>query len=456
VSFAALDSALLGPLFATEAMRAVFDDAARLNAMLQAEAALAEALATAGLAPAGLAAAIAALDATKLDVPALGEATAQAGVPVIPFVAAVRKRLPADLEPAFHFGATTQDIGDTALVLQMRAAMRLVLADSLAVLDGLAALAQRHRQTLCVARSYGQHAAPITFGHRVAVWGLGLADVLDGWPALCPRVLVASLGGPVGTLAAYGDKGPTVLEDYARGLDLSSSPLAWHVRRGGMVGMASWLGALLAALGKMAGDIVYLGSTDVGEVAEPHQPGRGGSSAMPHKRNPVGATVIAAATLAAPGLVATMLHAAGQAEGERPAGAWHAEWHALPMLFGLASGALREAKAIAAGLTMDEARMMENLGRTRGLVFADAAAARLAAGMGAAAAHALIERAADTVRRTGKSLQDVLATEPGVDAAALKAAFDLTPARDAAALSADRGVVSIRAVRDRLATMKEI
>lgn len=455
MTFSALDSALLGPLFTTAEMRAVFDDRARLRAMLRAEVALARALTAAGLAPPALAGALEAVDAAKLDLAALGAATAQAGVPVIPFVAAVRQLLPRDVEPFFHLGATTQDIADTALVLQMRDATDLIVADGVAVLDGLAALATRHRQTLCVARTYGQHAAPTTFGHRVAGWAAGVADVLDTWPALRPRVLRAALGGPVGTLAAYGDKGPAVLDAYAKVLNLASTPLAWHVRRAGLAEMASWIGALMAALAKMAGDVVFLGSTEVAEVAEPHLPGRGGSSAMPHKRNPVGATVIVAAAMAANGHVSTLLQAAAQAEGERPAGAWHAEWHALPMLFGLVSGALREAKALATSLIVNEAHMASNLGLTRGLIFADTVAAKLAPGMGRAAANALTERAADTVRRSGGTLQEVLAADPAADAATLQDAFDPAPARDAAALWADRGIAAVRATRDRLAAMKE-
>jgi len=403
MTFSPLDSALLGPLFTTPEMAACFSDTARLAAMIQAEAALARAQAGLGLVPDGLAAAIASVDAGSLDLPALGAQTAVAGVPTIPFIAAIQARLPPDLAPAFHKGATTQDILDTALVLQLRPALALLAAELDAVLPGLAAMADAHRATPCVGRTYGQHAAPITFGYKAAVWLTGVADVAAALPALRRRVLVASLGGPVGTLASLGAHGPAVLDTFARELNLGVTPLAWHALRGRMADAGAWLLHLLGALAKLATDVASLASTEVGEVAEPYVPGRGGSSAMPHKRNPVSSTVILAAHAAAQGHALVLFNAMAAAH-ERPAGAWHAEWHALPPLFGLAAGALREARVLAEGLQVDAARMAANIGLTRGLLFADAAAARLSPRLGRAAAHDLVEHAADEVRRTGATL----------------------------------------------------
>src|SRR5215212_4973664 len=201
MSFSALDSALTGPLFATAEMRAVFSDGARIGAMLRVEAALARAEARFDLAPEGLAAAIEASVPGSLDPEKLGAETAVAGVQVIPFVKAVQARLPKDLEPAFHKGATTQDVIDTALVLQMRDAFALIARDLDAILTGLARLAAEHRTTPCVGRTYGQHAAPVTFGYKVAVWAMGIGDVAGQLPWLRERALVVSLGGPVGALA---------------------------------------------------------------------------------------------------------------------------------------------------------------------------------------------------------------------------------------------------------------
>src|SRR3954449_9045092 len=243
MSFSALDSELVGPLFATDAMRAVFSDRARLAAMLRTEAALARAEARCGLAPEALAAAIEAIPAEDLDIAALGQGTALAGVPTIPFVKAVQARLPKELERSFHKGATTQDIVDTALVLQMREGFSVMAADLFAIITALAALARQHRTTPCVGRTYGQHAAPITFGYKAAVWCMGVAEVADLLPALRSRVLVASLAGPVGTLAGLGDKGPAAAEAFAEDLGLAAAPIAWHTRRARLAGAGAWVGA---------------------------------------------------------------------------------------------------------------------------------------------------------------------------------------------------------------------
>ena len=451
MTFSALDSEMLGPLFATDAMRACFSDQAWLGSMLAAEAALARAEAGLGLAPDGLASAIEAIAPADLDATALGRQTAVAGVPTIPFVKAIQELLPPDFERAFHRGTTTQDILDTALVLRLRDALALIATDLDAMLDGLATLAQTHRATPCVGRTYGQHAAPISFGFAVSVWLAGIAEAASRLPALRDRVLVASLGGPVGTLAGLGERGPAVLDAFAGALGLGTTPLAWHARRGRIAEAGAWLAELIGALAKMATDVVHLASTEVGEVSEPYVPGRGGSSAMPHKRNPVSSTVIIAAFTAAKGLALTLLDAM-PALHERPPGLWHAEWHALPSLFGLASGTLREARALAEGLVVHPDRMRENLGMTQGLLFADAATSRLGATLGREKAHALVERAAADVRDTGDSLQAVLERDPQVREASvgLAAAFNLAPAVAAAGVWVDRAVADTAHVRARL------
>ena len=449
MTFSALDSALVGPLFATKRMRAIFSDEARLAAMLKAEAALARAEARHGLAPDGLAAAIEAIDPVSLDIAALGRDTALAGVPVIPFVKAIQKRLPKDLESAFHKGSTTQDIADTTLVLQMREGFEALRQDLAPTLEALAELAGRHRDTLCVGRTYGQHAAPLSFGFKAAVWMAGIADVAQRLPEVRARSLLASLGGPVGTLAGLREHGPAVQDAFAAELGLGAPPLSWHTRRASVAEAGCWLATLIGALGKMAADVAHLASTEVGEVSEPYTPGRGGSSAMPHKRNPVSATVILAAAEAAPGLASTLL-ASMTAAHERPAGAWHAEWHALPQLFGLASGALAEARRLAEGLEVDPGRMRANLEITRGLLYADAVASALAPALGRAEAHHFVEDAATQVRQSGQSLREVVEAHPGLpagfDPARLPAAFDPGPAVAAASRYVDRAVAAVRPV----------
>jgi 3-carboxy-cis,cis-muconate cycloisomerase len=422
----------------------VFSDSARLYAMLRMEAALARAEAAHGLVPEELAPAIEALPLDGFDLVALGRATAIAGVPVIPFLKAVRARLPKDLEGALHEGSTTQDVLDTALVLQMRDAFELLEVDLNALVDALSRLAADNRAVPCVGRTYGQHAAPLTFGFKVAVWLAGIAEVGADLPRLRDRVLVASLGGPVGTLAGLGEKGPPVAEAFARELGLQAPPIAWHTRRARIVEAGTWLALLVGALAKMATDVAALASTEVSEIAEPYVPGRGGSSAMPHKRNPVSSTVILAAHAAAKGHVVVLIDAMAAAH-ERPAGLWHGEWHALPQLFGLASGALHEARILAEGLTVNPQRMRANLDATQGLLFADSAAARLAPRLGREAAHDLVEKAAQEVRETGVDLQTALSRLTDVD---LEGAFALAPAVDAATVWVDRAVAAARPLRD--------
>ena len=455
MTFSALDSGLTGPLLASDAMRAVFSDRAKLAAMLRAEAALARAGARFGLVPPDLADAIAGVAADDLDLDELGAGTALAGVPAIPFVKAVQARLPKALEPGFHKGSTTQDIVDTALVLQMRDGFDLIAAELDAILAALAGLAETHRETPCVGRSYGQQAQPLSFGFKVAVWAAGIAEVAGSLPDLRARGLRASLGGPAGTLSGLGEHGPEVADAFADELGLARSPVAWHTRRAGIAETGFWLASLIGALAKMATDVAHLASTEVGEVAEPHVPGRGGSSAMPHKRNPVSCTVILAAAAAAPGHVTTLL-VAMPAQHERPAGLWHAEWHALPCLFGLASGALAEARRLAEGLVVDPARMLVNLDATRGLLFADAVASRLAATVGRGAAHAAMERAADRVREVARPLRDVVREDGEVVHAIspeeLDLAFDIRPAAAAAGRWVTRVAGEIDRVRTALRT----
>ncbi|MFO1146902.1 MAG: lyase family protein [Alsobacter sp.] len=459
MSFSPLDSLILGPLFRTEAMAEVFSDAALVRTMLRVETALARAQAGQGLAPAALAGALERLAPDAFDLAALGRATAVSGVPAIPFVKAVQRLLPPELEPFFHQGATTQDIVDGALVLQMREAFALLRVDLVGILRGLGTLAARTRDVACAGRTYGQHAAPVTFGYKVAVWLAGIAEEAARLPQVRDAALVASLGGPVGTLASLGEAGPAVLDAFASDLGLRAPSIAWHTRRSAVAGTGLWLASLLAALGKMATDIAHLASTEVGEVAEPHMAGRGGSSAMPHKRNPVGATLILAAGEAATGPAVTLLSSMQGAAHERPAGAWHAEWQALPLLFGLASGALAEARRLAEGLEANETRMRANLDLTRGLLFADAAAGALAGTLGRAGAHALVEKAAGAVRDGAADLLAALLQQPdlpaGLDRQKLAQAFDLQPAVAAGARFTERAVAAAAVVTDRLQTLSD-
>lgn len=448
MSFSALDSFITGPLFRTEEMTRIFSDQARVHAMLRCEEALARAQARHHLVPATLAPAIAAITVDELDLHELGAATALAGVPVIPFVKAVQKKLPRDVEPFFHFGATTQDIADTALALQMREGFRLIALDLAAILSGMVALAEKHRETACIGRTYLQHAAPVTFGFKIATRIANVLAFAQRLKPLCDQSLLVSLGGPVGSLTAMGSHGPAVLAAFAEELKLGCPSIAMHTQRGPMAGIGAWLAGLCDALGAWGSDVVHLASTEVAEVSEPFVQGRGGSSAMPHKRNPVSATVLVAAATVAPGLASTMFSSMVAAH-ERPAGAWHAEWHALPQLFGLASGALREARCLAEGLEVDSARMRANIDLTHGLIFADAASAALAQTQGRAEAYALVETASHRVRSEGGTLENILLASGLTDAErrAVQEAFQLDPAVTSAAQWVDPVCDKARAVQ---------
>jgi len=325
----------------------------------------------------------------------------------------------------------------------------LSVADLVATLHGLERLASAHRDTPCAGRTFGQHAVPISLGYAVALWLSGIADVAAELPRRRDRTLVASLGGPVGTLAGLGADAQQVLASFAAALRLGAPPVPWHVLRARMVEIGVWLATLIGGLAKLATDVAHLASTEVAEVAEPHARGRGGSSAMPHKRNPVSAGVILAAQPAATGHVATLL-AAMAASHQRPVGLWHAELHALPPLFGLASGALREARRLAEGLVVEPGRMRDNLAATGGLIFAEAVASRLAPRIGRQAAHAVVQQAADAARESGRPFRDILAEQESVPAGLLDAAFDLAPALAAAAAVVDHAVDRSRSVRAEL------
>jgi 3-carboxy-cis,cis-muconate cycloisomerase len=451
MTFSALDSGLTGPLFASDAMRAVFSDRATLAAMLAAETALARAEGAAGLVPRGLAPALARIKPDELDIDALGLRTRDAGVAAIPFVKAVEALLPEKLRAHVHKGATSQDIVDTALVLQMADAFALVAADLTAILGGLSGLARKHARTPCVGRTYGQHAAPVTFGSVAGTWASGIAEVAGDLPQLREKTLTASLGGPVGTLAGLGDAAEAVGKAFARELGLAVAPVPWHTSRARMVAAGAWLATLIATLARMATDVAFLSATEIGEVNEAPVEGRGGSSAMPHKQNPLSSAVILSAHAAAPGFVVTLLNAAASGQ-QRPTGLWQAEWHALPSLFGLASGALREARRLADSLRVDAKRMRANLDMTHGLVFADAAASVLAGRMGRSAAQAMVAKAAAEVRETGAPLRTVLA-KVGAPAALLDSAFDLRPSTAAAAtvaLSAVRRAAAVKRLMRKL------
>ncbi|MDW8444247.1 MAG: lyase family protein [Acetobacteraceae bacterium] len=311
---------VLGAVVADPRMEAIWSDRSALAAMLEVEAALAEAEAEVGLAPARLGPAIRAVRPEDFDLRAIAEGARRSAVPTIAFLAQLEARLPADRAWALHRGATSQDLVDTALALLMARSFRILAHDLAAALDGLAALAERHASLLTVGRTYGQAAAPTTFGARFGQWALGLAEPAADLPDLLRAAPAVSLGGPVGIAAAYGDKTCGLAERIAAILGLAAEPLAWHTRRWRIARTGAWLAGVIGAAAKIARDIERLRSDAVGEIVERGGEGRGGSSAMPHKRNPAGETAILAAHHLAPGLAAALL-AAMAVEEERGAAA---------------------------------------------------------------------------------------------------------------------------------------
>jgi 3-carboxy-cis,cis-muconate cycloisomerase len=383
---------LLGGLSGAGDVDAELGDPSVLQAMLDVEAALARAAADAGILPASAAEAIVAqCRAERYDPGALGRAADATGNPVVPLVGELTAAVPEHARAWVHLGATSQDVLDTALVLVAVRALRPLLRHLDAAVDAAAQLADAHRDTVMVARTLGQQAAPTTFGLKAAGWLVGLSETRDRLRQ-ARAALPAQLGGAVGTLAAFGPAGAEVTERFAAHLGLPVSPLPWHTRRQPWLDLAAALGGLLVAAGKVALDVGSLAQNEVGEVAEGGT-GRGGSSAMPHKRNPVDSILVTAAARRGPNLVATLFATAVQ-EHERAAGGWHAEWEPLLDLLHVTGGAAGRCARMLAGLRVRPERMRENLEATGGLLLAEAVAARLAPCVGRGVAHDLVTRAA--------------------------------------------------------------
>jgi len=410
-------SPLLAPMLSSAAMRAVCDDAAYLQHMLDFEAALARAEAAAGAIPARAATPIAnACKAGAFDLGALAEAATRSGNLAIPLVKALTAdvaKADADAARYVHWGATSQDVIDTAGMLTLRAAIDALLPDIDRAIAGFAKLAQRHRDTAVVARTWLQHALPMPFGLKLAEYAAALHRSRTRLNRLRSEALALQFGGAAGTLAALGDKGWVVAERLARELELPLPDAPWHTHRDRIAEAASVLAIVAGTCGKIARDIQLMMQTDVAEAFEPSGEGRGGSSTMPHKRNPVAAATALAAATMAPNLAATIFAAQVQ-DHERSAGPWHAEWPTLPSLLLVTSGALAAIVDIAEGLEVDAARMRVNLDATGGLIMAEAVTMALAEKIGKSAAHHLVEAASKKAVAEKKGLRDVLTKYPDV------------------------------------------
>jgi 3-carboxy-cis,cis-muconate cycloisomerase len=406
------DSQIFGGLYGTDEIRALFSDTAHVQFMLDVEAALARAESSLGLVSAPVADAIArAARVENLRLDYIAESTRRVGQPVVALVKELGRVAGDEAARYIHLGATTQDILDTALVLQLKRAFGIVRRDLIALARALAAQAARFRNTPIAGRTYLQHAVPTTFGLKCAVWASPLIAHVERLDQAAARILKVQLGGAAGTLAMLGANGPAVVEAFARELALGVPDLPWHVRRDGLAEAAALMGLICGSLSKFALDVTLMAQAEIGEVSEPHEEGRGGSSTMPQKRNPIASEYIIAATRAVHALAPVML-AAMAADHERATGPLQSEPLALPQCVALTAGALAHARSIADGMTVDPERMRRNLDQTGGLIMAEAIATALATPIGRAAAEAAVARACDRAIAQGMSLATILRNDP--------------------------------------------
>ncbi|MBU0523707.1 MAG: 3-carboxy-cis,cis-muconate cycloisomerase [Gammaproteobacteria bacterium] len=410
---------LFDAYFTARDMREVFCDQGRVQAMLDFEAALARAEARVGLIPLSAVASIAAAcQVGHYDFSALGEAIATAGNSAIPLVKALGKQVAAndaEAERYVHLGATSQDVMDTGLVLQLRRALALIESDLAQLGETLATQALRFVATPLAGRTWLQHATPVTLGMKIAGWLGAVTRSRQRLQELKPRLLVLQFGGASGTLAALGEQAMPIAEALAGELQLTLPDQPWHTQRDRLVEFGAVLGLIAGSLGKLGRDISLLMQTEAGEVFEPSAPGKGGSSTMPHKRNPVGAAVLIGAATRVPGLLSTLFSAMPQ-EHERSLGLWHAEWETLPEICCLVSGSLKQALLVADGLEVDADRMARNLDLTQGLVLAEAVSIVLAQRVGRDTAHHLLERCCKRAVAEQRHLRAVLGEESQVTA----------------------------------------
>ncbi|MFF4655492.1 3-carboxy-cis,cis-muconate cycloisomerase [Streptomyces sp. NPDC001381] len=436
------ESGLLSPGWTGSPAAAATGDGAYLRALLDAEAALTRAQEALGLAPEGAGAAVTAAASADFDARSLAERARGGGNPVIPLVADLTEAVGAAYGPYVHRGATSQDIMDTATMLVAARTLDLVLADLDRVQGALARLAAEHRDTAMPGRTLTQHAVPTTFGLKAAGWRALVLDARDRITGVRDS-LPAQLGGAAGTLAAFTAYGATdataLTAAYATELGLVEPLLPWHTLRTPIADLAACLAFTAGALGKVATDVLTLARTEIAELAEGSG---GGSSAMPHKANPVRSTLIAAAALRAPQLAA-VLYGSLVAQDERPAGAWHAEWEPLRDLLRLVGGAARDAAELTRGLRVRPDAMRAHLGLTHGLIVSERLSAELSAVLGRARAKELLTALAPRTYAEGRSLAELLAEQPELKD------VDLGDLTDPARYTGSAGALTDRALERR-------
>jgi 3-carboxy-cis,cis-muconate cycloisomerase len=448
---------LADALFVDPAMARIWSAEQSVRCMLAFEAALAHAEAQAGILPLAAAEAIsAACEQDHFDAPSLFREAAISGTPVIPLIRMLEDRVAGGASGYVHYGATSQDVLDTALALQMREGIDLLVGRTFALAATCAKLAEQHRQTLMVGRTLLQQAAPITFGLKAARWlSLALRQTRR-LRELREGISVVQFGGATGTLAALGGAGPQVTELLATQLGLAVPDLPWHAERDRVAAVATGLGIVAAAAAKIAQDIVLLAQTEIGEVSEARAEGKGVSSALPQKRNPVDAIAVRAAAQLAIGSVPAALGAMIQ-EHERAAGAWQAEWALLPDLFRFTSGALNRLVAAVEGLEIHPDRMRDNLEHFGGLALSEALAMALTPGMGRHEAQRAAREIANRAAATGVNLREAAMHDKRVRRAlppnAIDQIFDPVNYLGSTDLYIDRALEDFRTLRSKMVTL---
>ncbi len=424
---------LFGGVFARGGVEA--GDTAWLQAMLDVEAGLARALERAGLAPAGSGEAVtAAAQADNFDPNELGELAALTGNPVPGLARALARRVPQTAVSAVHRGATSQDIVDTAAMLLAKRAIAVMLADLATAAEAAAGLAEAHRASIMIGRTLLQQAVPVTFGLVAAGWLTSLDEARQGLATVRAGRLAVQFGGAAGTLASLGDAGQQVAALLAAELGLALPVLPWHTDRLRIIDLGVALARVAAALGKIARDVTLLAQAEIGEISEGSgasaprsadqrgpdpqaaaaSPRRGGSSAMPHKRNPVASIAILGCTRQVPGLLGILV-SNSEHELQRAAGAWHAEWEPLATLLRLTGSASSWAAELLPGLVVDTSRMAANLAATKGLPLAEHLSSLLAGVLGGVQAHDLVAEAGARAVGAGLPLRDVLLAVPKLE-----------------------------------------
>ena len=403
-----LDSAVFRDIFTTAAMRQVWSDENRVQKYLDFEAALAKAQARLKIIPQEACDEIVAhCDLKYMDMAKLKEATERIGYPVLPVVQQLVQACKDKLGEWSHWGATTQDITDTATVMQMREALALVEQDLDAICEALAALAKKYRDTPMAGRSNLQQAVPITFGYKMATMLAGFERHRQRLAELKPRVLVGEFGGAAGTLSSLGKDGLKVQEGLMKELKLGQPAISWHTVRDTIAEVGCFLGLVTGSCGKIAFDVKLLMQTEVEEVQEPFHAGRGSSSTMPQKRNPISSVYITAQTAMVKQLAAALLEAQVE-DHERSTGPWEIEWIALPDIFMLSAGALSQTRFLVEGLQVNEKKMRDNLDITKGLIMSEAVMMGLGAKMGRNRAHDVVYDVCREVLKTGRPLIELL------------------------------------------------